>query len=269
MKRLDFTINKYEELCRSIVSAGYRTLTVKDYLLTPPSPNESIIILRHDVDRKPWNAFGMSVLEKDLGLSSTYYFRYIPSVFKRELIKKIYEFNHEIGYHYETLSKTKGRYNDAIRLFEKELNEFRKIVDVQTICMHGSPLSKWDNRSLWRDYDFRKAGVLGAFYLSIDFSKLEYFTDTGRSWSADRTNIRDRVEGYASRKIKNTDHLIALIQSRQSSHICIQTHPERWDSNISDWTITLARDRMANLIKVMIVSIHQMRNMTRQRTYDD
>ena len=252
MKRLDFTIKKYEELCRSIVSAGYRTLTVKDYLLTSPSPNESIIVLRHDVDRKPWNAFGMSVLERDLGLSSTYYFRYIPSVLKRELIKKIFEFNHEIGYHYETLSKTKGRYEDAISLFQKELSEFRNIVDIQTICMHGSPLSKWDNRSLWGKYDFRTFDIIGEVYLSIDYSKMAYFTDTGRSWNSGRANIRDRVQGHENRKIKNTDQLITFIRSRQSRHICIQTHPERWDSSLLDWVISDLRDSTANGVKMLI-----------------
>jgi len=258
MKRLDFSIKKYEELCRAIVSAGYKTLTVKDYLLAPPSPNEFIVVLRHDVDRKSANALEMSVLERDLGLSSTYYFRYIPSVFKRELIKKIYEFNHEIGYHYETLSKAKGRYEDAIRLFEIELSEFRNIIDVQTICMHGSPLSKWDNRWLWEKYDFRTFGITGEVYLSIDFSRVEYFTDTGRSWDSGRiTNIRDRVQGYESRGVKNTDQLMTFIRSKEARHICIQTHPERWDSNLSDWVITLARDGIANIIKTMITICHQ------------
>ena len=48
----------------------------------------------------------------------------------------------EVGYHYEVLSKAKGDYEKAVELFEQELKEFRKIVDVKTICMHGSLLSR-------------------------------------------------------------------------------------------------------------------------------
>jgi len=43
---------------------------------------------------------------------------------------------HEIGYHYEVLSKANGDYETAVELFEQELSEFRKITDVKTICMH-------------------------------------------------------------------------------------------------------------------------------------
>ena len=37
----------------------------------------------------------------------------------------------------------------AICDFERNLRRFRKLYPVKTICMHGSPLSKWDNRDLW------------------------------------------------------------------------------------------------------------------------
>ena len=55
---------------------------------------------------------------------------------------KIPDLGHEVGYHYEVLSKANGNYERAIKLFEQELSKFRKIVDVKTICMHGSPLSR-------------------------------------------------------------------------------------------------------------------------------
>ena len=37
----------------------------------------------------------------------------------------------------------------AICDFGRNLEKFRKFYPVKTICMHGSPLSKWDNRDLW------------------------------------------------------------------------------------------------------------------------
>ena len=38
--------------------------------------------------------------------------------------------------------------------FRFYLDKFRNIYPVKTICMHGSPLSKYDNRLLWEKYDY-------------------------------------------------------------------------------------------------------------------
>ena len=38
---------------------------------------------------------------------------------------KIHDLGHEIGYHYEVLSKANGDYEKAMKLFEQELSEFR------------------------------------------------------------------------------------------------------------------------------------------------
>ena len=92
----------------------------------------------------------MAELEHGLGIQSTYYFRVLYT-FKPEIIGKIRDLGHEVGYHYEVLSKANGDYEKAVELFEQELSEFRKIVDVKTISMHGSPLSRYDNRDLYRN----------------------------------------------------------------------------------------------------------------------
>jgi hypothetical protein len=136
MFMLDFTLEKYEELCLALLDSGYTPLTVCSYLGGQKKKNKKIVVLRHDIDRKPKNALRMAVLEHELGIQSTYYFRF-PYTFKPDIIGKIHDLEHEVGYHYEVLSKAKGDYEKAIELFEQELNEFRKIVDVKTIGMHG------------------------------------------------------------------------------------------------------------------------------------
>ena len=94
----------------------------------------------------------MAKLEHNLGISATYYFRIIPSVYKEEIIKQIQELGHEVSYHYEDLSLMKGNYYKAIKHFEFQLKRFRKFAPAKTICRHGSPLSKWDNKKLWERY---------------------------------------------------------------------------------------------------------------------
>jgi hypothetical protein len=102
-KNMDFTLSKYEELCLALLDSGYTALTVYSYL-TGKQRNNKLVVLRHDIDRKPENAFRMAELEQGLGIQSTYYFRF-PYTFKPDIIGKIHDLGHEVGYHYEVLSK--------------------------------------------------------------------------------------------------------------------------------------------------------------------
>ena len=76
----DFTMWKYEGLCLALLDSGYTPLTVESYL-TGKQHNSKFIVLRHDIDRKFGNALRMAVLEHELGIQSTYYFRF-PYTFK-------------------------------------------------------------------------------------------------------------------------------------------------------------------------------------------
>ena len=172
----DFTLEKYRELCKTLLDCGYSTRTIHDYLMQCESKSElnpAIAILRHDVDRKPYNSLKMAGLENSLGICSTYYFRY-PYTFKPEIMRKIRDLGHEVGYHYEVLAKANGDTEKAIHLFEQELVAMREVCDIKTICMHGSPLSRYDNRDLWKHYDFRNFGVESEAYLSFQDVGLQY-----------------------------------------------------------------------------------------------
>jgi len=46
--------------------------------------------------------------------------------------------------------------------------------------MHGSPLSKYDNRKIWEKYDYRDYGIIAEPYFDIDFNEVFYMTDKGR-----------------------------------------------------------------------------------------
>jgi hypothetical protein len=81
----------------------------------------------------------------------------------------------------------------AYQLFVTNLRKLRRITPVSTICMHGSPLSPFNNLDMWKTYDYRKLGILGEPYLDTDFSRVFYLTDTGRRWDGAGMNVRDKV----------------------------------------------------------------------------
>ena len=213
-----------------------------------------IIMLRHDVDRNAKNALKMAELENGFGITATYYFRMKEEVFKPAIIKEMAGMGHEIGYHYEVLDKTKGDLEKAIRIFEDELKEFRKICDVKTICMHGNPLSKWVNKDLWKKYDFKDFGIIGEPYLSIDYTKVLYLTDTGRRWNS-KFSVKDVVSANSQRdkKIKSTDDVIRLVNKGDSAQMCILAHPERWSDGFGAWLKELAWQNVKNVGKAILV----------------
>jgi hypothetical protein len=244
----DFTINLFRTLCSEVIKQGYSPITVDDYCSENADLNNKNIIFRHDVDRKINTALRMATIEYEMNIRATYYFRYIPEVFKPAIIQKIKELNHEIGYHYEVLDKTNGNYELAIELFEKELKSMREIADVRTICMHGNPLKSWSNRDLWKTYDYRKFGIIGEPYLSIDYNKFFYLSDTGRTWSG-KYSVKDVVDKWFDEKIRDTNDIITLIKSGRTPNICLLVHPNRWSDDPDEWLSELIWQNIKNLGK--------------------
>ena len=244
-------MDKYRELCGTLLEFGYTPLTVGEFLEGAESPR--VVILRHDIDRKPSNALKMAELEQGLGISATYYFRY-PYTFRPEIIRKIHSMGHEVGYHYEVLSKAKGDHGKAIQMFEKELSAFREVCEISTICMHGSPLSRYDNRDLWNSYDFRDCGLKGEAYLSMAGKNLLYLTDTGRNWSG-KNSIRDMMPGAEAVPVETTDDLVGWIGSLGKECIYLTVHPERWALSEGEWAVSYSWDVVTNFGKIVLAMV--------------
>lgn len=248
---IDFTLEKYRELCQT-VQQKYSVYPVYEYLVQKPTGKS--VIVRHDVDRRVMNALSMAELEHDLGIRSTYYFRY-PYTFNKEVIRKIRSLGHEIGYHYEVLSKTKGDYQKAITLFQSELQEFRKICPINTICMHGRPQSRFDNRDLWKKFRFEDFGISGEAYLSL--TGIRYFSDTGRNW-AGQNNIRDHLNpSDSSPCYSSTNDLIHALQTHSYSPLYLSVHPQRWGTSLTGLVFEYSTDFILNTGKKIISVIRR------------
>lgn len=248
----DFTLEKYKELCSSALAAGFEFRTVSSWIRDPRSTGKALIS-RHDIDRMPGNALKMATLEYSLGIRSTYYFRMTKSVFKPWIIRAIAAMGHEVGYHYEVLDKSKGDQDLAISIFQTELSRLREFAPVETICMHGNPLTKWTNRDMWEKADFRTFGLIGEAYLSI--TGFDYLSDTGRRWD-DGSKIKDFLPGHAEARERgeaagpsSTNGIISLFNGGQVDRAYMVVHPERWSSNPAGWTTNLARDTAFNMVK--------------------
>lgn len=251
----DFTLSAYKGLINTVIEGGYLTQTVKEFSesVDSQSPNSrNRIILRHDVDRRPMCALKMAELEAQNDIKSTYYFRHMPNTFKPDIIKQIASLGHEIGYHYETLAKASGNSKKAFNIFQNELENFRNLAEIKTVCMHGRPLSKWDNRDLWNHYSLEDLGIICEPYLTIDYSNILYFTDTGRSWAGEKYNLRDKVNNGKPLPsgIESTNQLSDFLKVKNNnSSIMLQTHPERWAYSTPTFIKSYCSDFVVNNVK--------------------
>jgi hypothetical protein len=252
---MDFTLNKYKLLIHNITKNNIPVYSIKDWIIKKP---KSGIVLRHDVDRNPENSLKVAKLESENNIHATYYFRMTKNSFNIEIIRKIANLGHEIGYHYEDLSLAKGNYNKAIGLFKVHLQKITNIAPVKTIAMHGRPLSPYDSRDLWKKYNFKEFDLLGEAFLSINYSNIYYFTDTGRSWSNNSANIRDTVENNLIANIKTTDELIKFIVKNKNDKFAIVSHPERWASSKITFMISYCFDCFVNFVKKIIIIIRKI-----------
>lgn len=246
----DFTIYAYKELLDTLISAGYEFKTFRDYL---KNPLEKVVILRHDVDKKPGNSLRFAEIEHEKGLKASYYFRIVPESLHVDKLLAIKELGHEIGYHYEDMDPAKGDPEKAIKSFEENLQKLRNLAQIDTICMHGSPLSKYDNKDLWQHYDYRSYGIIGEPYFDIDYSELFYITDTGRKWNNRDASIRDKVESPFEIEVKSTQHFIEQIKTgKMPDQVMINTHPQRWNDELVPWVVELVAQSAKNSIKRML-----------------
>lgn len=250
---MDFTLQKYIQLLKCLIKANYAFQTFEQFIKNPLS---RVIILRHDVDRIPINSLRIARIENQLGICSSFYFRIVKESNNPKIIKQITNLGHEIGYHYEDLTLVKGNVSKGIDSFYKNLEYFQQYYPVKTICMHGSPLSKYDNRDIWRSYNYHKYGIIGEPYFDIDFSEVLYLTDTGRSWDGESVNIRDKpkskFDGNLQKKyqFKSTLQIINSINKKQlPDKIMINTHPQRWTDNKYFWLKELINQNLKNVLK--------------------
>lgn len=285
---MDFTLSTYRVLIETLQKQGFSFLTFEEFLknLAPKS-----IVLRHDVDSLPFNSLQFARIQAEKGIKGTYYFRIVPESFDESIIKEIYSLGHEVGYHYEDVSlaakglRAQGSWllgkknlekeivKIAIESFAENLEKLRKLVPVKTICMHGSPMSKWDSRLLWKYYDYHDFGIIGEPYFEVDFDNVLYLTDTGRRWDGDSVNIRDKSFNRKERKViaktaPSTQHpapfpsfhstfdiIRAAEEGRLPDKIMMTFHPQRCTDKPLPWVKELVWQNVKNVGKFFVVKL--------------
>jgi hypothetical protein len=283
----DFTLEIYKNVLNTLIDQGFSFLTFSESVSAISEIKN--IVLRHDVDLIPANSLTFARMQSEKGIKGTYYFRVIPKSFDEKVIREIHMLGHEVGYHYEDLGATAQRHYGikeekklaklAIESFEANLKKLRDIVPVKTICMHGSPMSRWDSRLLWKYYDYHDFDIIGEPYFDIDFDKVFYITDTGRRWDGEAFSIRDKApgtsvlrnfrrpperpeddsEGQERNQFPSFHTTFDIIHAAQLGQLpdkmMITFHPQRWTDKTLPWIKELAWQNVKNIGKYLLVKL--------------
>ena len=245
-----YSLRAYASMLRDLAGHGYAFHPIRRYFESPaPAP---CVYLRHDVDRLPGRAVALAEAEADLGVASTFYFRCDAKArFPVRAIERVAGLGHEVGFHYESLSRCKGDPSAAVTKFAEELAALRQCAPILTVAPHGAPLSSISNMAFSGQLEMASAQLLGDA-TDMDFSRLFYITDTGGTFGS-RFNLRDRPEGglYLRERLVPKD-LAGYVGVHRLEQLVISCHPERWPLTALGLLQASLVDTAANGAKVLL-----------------
>lgn len=244
---MDFTLKTYRQLLETFLAKDYELITYEHYCRQKPVGK--FLIVRHDVDEIASNALQMAKVEHELGVRATYFFRIVKQSNRPEILREIASMGHEIGYHYEDLSFSKGNLSEAKKSFDKSLAYFRTFYPVVSVCMHGSSTSKYDNREFWNHFNLNDFGLIGEPYLTTDFNEVYYFTDTGYAWDGGKYAVRDVVESRFNQKFHSSKQIMEAVNTGQFPNQSLMLAHTLWSKHVFQWILLHLREFLRNNLK--------------------
>jgi hypothetical protein len=222
---------EYRRLLTLALAQGYTLLSLESWLADPAMAGKAdVVILRHDVDQHPGSALKMAAIETELGIRSTWYFRWRTA--QPKVIQEIRESGHDVGLHYETLTRELLRRGlgaadapslvpQARELLREELAVFaERHGPARSTCPHGDTRIRGvHNGVLLRGEDLSTYGVL--WESNADVAQLPLDV-----WLTDRSSAEG---GWKD----GLDPIDLLIDRR--SPILAVVHPNNWVSGPGLW----------------------------------
>jgi hypothetical protein len=213
------------------LESGYRVRGVEDWVAEATGTEQPLLALRHDVDQQPRAALSMARVEADLGICSSWYFRWRTA--DPRVVAALRAAGGAVGFHYETLSRLaleRGVRSEAEiaalvpaarRRLREEIEAFAGLHGpIRSICPHGDsrvPLAR--NASLVQGCDLPELGV--------EFDVNEAMRGRGLAhWLTDRSSAEGGWADSAEPR--------ELLGQRHTPILCV-VHPNNWSSGASLW----------------------------------
>ena len=228
---------EYGQFLRAALERNYTVVPLEDWLDAPPEAlGATTLVMRHDVDQHPATALRMASIEKELGIASTWYFRWRTA--HPAVVESIRDGGGSVGLHYETLTRRALRsglsagpeLDDLVEQcrgeLRQEIAEFtRRFGPIRSVCPHGDTrVPGVSNAVLMAGQDWPSFGV------EFDGNEAVKQRELG-AWLTDRSAAEGGWgKGYVP------DELLA----GRVGPILAVVHPNNWVSGAGLWADRLA-----------------------------
>ena len=174
---MEFTYHSYRFLLKLLMENGYAFSDYKSYQNFP-----RCVIMRHDIDSVPKAALPLAEIEKELGISSTwfvlltsdFYNPMAPSALS--VLRKLREMGHEIGLHYDEAAYEPVAPEETVSKIVRECALLSEILgaEVRSVSMHRpSPAML--------EADLKIPGIVNSYGKTF-FREFKYLSDSRRRW---------------------------------------------------------------------------------------
>ena len=219
----------YRRLLERARALGYACRSLAGHEASLPAGSERTLVVRHDVDTDPATAGAKFAIERELGVTASYYFRLTTA--DAGLMREMAGAGFEVGYHFEeiatvakerrlrTKAEVKAHMPEIRRRFAANLDELRRRtgLPLRTVAAHGDMANRYlgySNRKLLSPRLRRDLGI-------------------------DREAYDPEVyETFTSRFIDDAwplfwqPHDPAVALERGDRAVLIVTHPRHWRRNV-------------------------------------
>jgi len=196
----DFTEENYSYLLR-LAAERYRFVQYHDFL----SAEVPAVVWRHDVDFSVHRSLSLAKIEKESGISSTFFFQlgsafynvFEPSVTER--IKRILELEHHVGLHFDPTIYSISERRDLERflLYEREILEGLLGIKIEVFSFHNPTPEILEND------DYTIAGMINTY--AREFREhAGYCSDSNGYWRHER--LEDVLKSGIHHKLQVLTH---------------------------------------------------------------
>ncbi len=224
-------LDEYEKILRYALKHGYVLCSLNDWYVKYRDSEKKVLILRHDVDYDADGAYHFFKLEKQLGATSSFYFRW--KTMNPSIMNEMHQNNFEVSLHFETLATyakkhhlfKKGDINDKViaacqAILSDEIKRFEHTYfKIHSICSHGDKRNRvldMPNHIIVNQKLKAKHKILFETYDSNVLSKFDaYISDSSI---------------YSNFEWKHSGAPCNMIEEQRQT-ICLLTHPIHWNQS--------------------------------------
>lgn len=240
---MNFVYSEWDSFCSELYNNGLKSVTAASILRAANEGKlreERFINLKHDVESSPAKALDLARIEHKYGHCATYYVQaYLMTDKNKELFLKIQQLGHEVTYHHDVIDSGKGILDEAIKIYQYNLNKFEKLgFHVETVCQHGNPLSDFDNRNFFRNPIVKKkfpnqVDVMVNFMEQIG-RKYVYISDVGMDFKIVNDPLNEGIftEEGKYQEIGGIQNIVPLMIKTPFSSYVISAHPHRYSKSV-------------------------------------